>query len=165
MADETQNTEQDNEQTPTVEQAAEGGGRDWERLAKESFLREKKLNERLAAIEQSQAEAKDAEEQARLEAKGEYEKLAQKIKADRESEKANFEKERIRFRLESELVKAGVNNDFLIEGIASKFEGSLDDISQYVSTRLTPAYSKQPGQQVRHPRPIRSQGHARSPQI
>jgi hypothetical protein len=137
MSEEPNNTQQDQGQGTTEEAAPESGGRDWERLAKESFLREKKLNERLAAIEQSQADAKKAEEQAKLEAKGDYEKIVEQLKADSQAEKKRFEREMVKFKLESELTKAGVQNQFTIEGIVAKFDGSADEISQYVESLKT----------------------------
>jgi hypothetical protein len=133
------------EPTPKPEQdpePAEGAGEaaDLNKAVRESKLfREtakanQELRDRLAAIEQSQADAKKAEEQAKLEAKGEYDKIVEQLKADREEEKKRYERKEVEFKLESELAKAGVQNQFTIDGIVAKFEGSAEEVSQYVES-------------------------------
>jgi hypothetical protein len=138
MSEETTNTEQDQGQEPAGEATPDSGGRDWEKLFKESTLREKKLNERLTAIEQSQAEAKEAEERKQLEAKGEYETIVEQLKAQNEATVKAHQAELLRRDLGAELIKAGARNEVFINGAIASFKGSADDIAQYVADLKEP---------------------------
>jgi hypothetical protein len=138
MSEETPNTEQDQGQGTTEEAAPESGGRDWEKLFRDSTLREKKLNERLLSIEKSQSDAAAEKERKELEAKQDYETILARREAELERVRSDHQAELLRRDLGAALMQEGARNKVFINGAIASFTGTADDIAQYVADLKEP---------------------------
>lgn len=103
-------------------------------LAQQTFAELKSARDELAAIKQAQADREAAEQQAKLEAEGNYKAALAAQTAKYDELKLMHEKHVLDSKLSTALFAAGVTNEFFVHGAISKFSGSSDEIKQYIES-------------------------------
>ena len=103
-------------------------------LAQQTFAQLKQLQDKLAAMEQAEADKKAEEERKRLEAEGNYKEALAKQQAEFEALKAQQAKMQLDHSLQSALMREGVTNQMFINGVLSSYNGDADGVGEFISS-------------------------------